>query len=209
MIQGTEEWARARVGKVTASRVHDIIATVKSGGYSAGRKNYLAELVAERLTGEPAPSFQSAAMAYGIECEAEARAAYAFIHDADLEEVGFVPHPLIAEAGCSPDGLVGEDGLIEIKCPNTATHIETLLGGKVPLEYVTQMQFQMACTGRKWCDWVSYDKRLPEHMRMAVRRVARDNSVIEQLDAAVTAFLAELNKTVDLLQQRFHPAEAA
>ena len=155
MIQGSEEWLRARVGKVTASRVHDIVATTKSGGFTAGRKNYLAELVTERLTGEPAPKYQNGAMAYGIETEPEARAAYAFQADVDIEEVGFVEHPTIANAGCSPDGLVGGDGLIEIKCPNTATHLEILLTGKIDVEYIDQMQFQMACTGRKWCDFVS------------------------------------------------------
>lgn len=207
--QGSPEWQQVRCGKVTASRVHDVIATIKSGGYGAGRKNYLAELVAERLTGSAAPSFQSAAMAYGTECEPEARNAYAFVHNVEVEEVGFVPHPRIPQAGASPDGLVGLDGLVEIKCPNTATHIETLLGGKVPIEYVTQMQFQMSCTGRQWCDWVSYDKRLPEHMRMVVRRVVRDQAVIERLDAEVVTFLDELDATLAKLNERFPAAEAA
>jgi predicted phage-related endonuclease len=206
----TPEHRQARVGRVTASRVHDIIATVKSGGYGAGRKNYLAELVAERLTGTEAPSFQSAAMLHGIECEAEARDVYAFERNVDIVETGFVPHPFIVDAGCSPDGLVGGDGLIEIKCPNTATHIDTLLGGKVPIDYATQMQFQMACTGRRWCDWISYDPRMPEHMRMVIRRVMRDDAIIEAMDAAVVDFLLELNKTVDMLQKRYPaPAEAA
>ena len=158
MIQGSQEWFAARVGKVTASRVHDIIATTKSGGYSAGRENYLAELVAERLTGTTYPSYQSPAMAYGSECEPEARFAYALRTGTEITEVGFINHPTIEEAGASPDGLVDDDGLVEIKCPNTKTHIDTLLGGKMPVEYASQVQFQMACTGRQWCDLVSFDR---------------------------------------------------
>ena len=203
MIQGSEEWLRARIGKVTASRVHDIVATTRSGGFTAGRKNYLAELVTERLTGEPAPKFVSAAMANGTECEPEARAAYSFHADVDVEEVGFVEHPTIANAGCSPDGLVGGDGLIEIKCPNTATHLETLLHGKIDVEYIHQMQFQLACTGRKWCDFVSYDKRLPEPMRLYVRRVMHDEIIIAKLELKTNLFLNELDATVDLLRKRY------
>ena len=211
----TPEHAQARVGKVTASRVHDIIATTKSGGFTAGRKNYLAELVAERLTGTPAPSYQSAAMAYGIECEAEARVAYvrqssSMIEVVKVEEVGFVPHPTIKDAGCSPDGMVGKDGLIEIKCPNTATHIDTLLRGVIPVEYISQMQWQMACTGRAWCDYVSYDRRLPEHMRLWVHRVPVDPKIVKGMEALAVAFMDELADTVALLQERFPaPAEAA
>lgn len=209
--QNTEEWRLARVGKVTASRVQDIIATVKSGGLSAGYKNYQAELVAERLTGVPQGSeFQSPAMLAGSELEAEARNAYAFLYNADITEVGFMPHPFIPNAGCSPDGLVNDDGLVEIKCPNTATHIDFLLTGKIPIAYATQMAFQMACTGRRWCDYASYDRRMPEHMRLHVFRVRRDENIIEQLDIKVQAFLAELDATVAMLRQRFPtPAEAA
>ena len=131
MQQGSQEWKQARCGRVTASRVHDIVAVTRSGGYTSGRKNYLAELVTERLTGQPAPSYQSAAMAYGIECEPEARFAYALAMGVEVEEVGFVPHPTIEMAGCSPDGLLRTNGLLEIKCPNSATHIETLLGASI------------------------------------------------------------------------------
>lgn len=210
MKQNTEEWRLARCGHVTASRVHDIIATTRSGGFSAGRKNYMAELVAERLTGTPAPTYVSPAMAYGTECEAEARFEYALDTEVEVEEVGFLLHPMIGEAGASPDGLVGPDGLVEFKSPNTATHIDTLLGKKIPIEYITQMQFQMGVTGRQWCDWVSYDKRLPRHMQMVVRRVRRDDAVIEKLNAEVITFLRELAETVDLLRKRYPtPAEAA
>ena len=203
MQQGSEEWKQARCGRVTASRVHDIVAVTRSGGYTSGRKNYLAELVCERLTGQPAPSYQSAAMAYGTECEPEARFAYALAAGAEIEEVGFVPHPKIDAAGCSPDGLVGADGLVEIKCPNSATHIESLLTGKLDPAYFDQMQFQMACTERQWCDFVSFDKRLPEPMQLHVQRIARDDKAIAAYELEVTQFLIDLDATVDLLRKRY------
>lgn len=203
MIQGSPEWHAARCGKVTASRVHDIVATTKSGGYTAGRKNYLAELVTERLTAVPAPSYQSAAMAYGSETEPEARFAYALSNLIEVQEVGFIEHPTIAMAGASPDGLLGTEGLLEIKCPNTAQHIDTLLGAKIDPAYVTQMQWQMACTGRQWCHFVSYDKRLPERMRLHTQRVARDIKAIDRLELEVTQFLIDLDATVDLLRKRY------
>jgi len=203
MQQGSQEWKQARCGRVTASRVHDIVAVTRSGGYTSGRKNYLAELVTERLTGQPAPSYQSAAMAYGIECEPEARFAYALAMGVEVEEVGFVPHPTIEMAGCSPDGLLRTNGLLEIKCPNSATHIETLLGAKLDPAYLDQMQFQMACTGRQWCDFVSFDKRLPPAMQMHVQHIERDDKHIAKLDIEVEQFLIDLDATVDLLRKRY------
>lgn len=191
MIQGSPEWHDARRGCVGASRVADIIARTKTG-WAASRQNYLAELLAERLTGQTAPSYTNAAMQWGVEHEADARAAYAFYTDAEVEEVGFILHPTITQAGASPDGTVGDAGLVEIKSPNTATHIDTLLGGEIPGKYVTQMQWQMACTRRKWCDFASYDPRLPESMRLHVRRVERDNTLIAELERDVTLFLEEL-----------------
>ena len=208
MQQGSEEWLRIRCGRVTASRVHDIVATTKSGGHTAGRKNYLAELVIERLTGQPAPSYQSAAMEYGIATEPEARFSYALQTGAEVAEVGFVPHPTIAMAGCSPDGLVDEDGLVEIKCPNTATMIEVLLGGKIDPAYASQCHFQMACTGRQWCDLVTYDSRLPAGMRMHIFRIHRDDKIIAKLNLEVEQFLIDLDGTVDLLRKRYPRAAA-
>ena len=208
MQQGSEEWKQARCGRVTASRVHDIVAVTRSGGFTAGRKNYLADLVIERLTGQPAPSYQSAAMEYGIATEPEARFAYALAKGVEIEEVGFIPHPTIAMAGCSPDGLVGDRGLIEIKCPNTATMIEVLLGGKVDPAYASQAMFQMACTGRQWCDLVTYDKRLPPGMQMHIFRVMRDDNAIAKLEQDVTQFLIDLDATVDLLRKRYLQAAA-
>lgn len=202
IVQGSDEWFAARLGKVTASRVADVIARTKTG-YSASRANYMAELIAERLSGVRTEGFTNAAMAWGTEKEPEARAAYAFMHDVDVEEVGFVDHPLIDMTGASPDGLVGEFGMVEIKCPNTATHLDTLLGGIVPAKYVTQMQWQMACTGRRWCDFASYDPRLPEAMRLFVQRVERDDTFITETEAEVAAFLAELDGKVSDLTARF------
>lgn len=188
MEQGSQEWLAARVGKVTASRVSDVIATTKTG-YSASRANYEAELIAERLTGEPAEKFSNAAMAWGTEKEPEAREAYAFLKGVDVVQVGFVDHPTILMTGASPDGLVGADGLVEIKCPNTATHLETVLGQAVPKKYVTQMMWQMACTGRQWCDFVSFDPRLPAHLQTFIRRVPRDNALVADLEKEVRKFL--------------------
>ncbi len=208
IIQGSPEWFGARLGRVTASRVADVIAETKSG-WGAGRANYMAQLVAERLTGEVAETFSNAAMKWGTEMEPEARAAYQFYRDALVVEVGFVPHPRIAMSGASPDGLVGEDGLVEFKCPNTATHIETLIGQAVPGKYITQMQWQMACTGRQWCDFGSFDPRLPEDMRLFVRRVDRDDALISDLEAKVSAFLAETDAKVEALTRLYSTAKAA
>lgn len=191
LIQGSEEWLSIRVGKVTASRVSDVIAKTKTG-YGASRANYMAELLCERLTGAPAEKFTNAAMQWGTATEDEARAAYEFHTGVVVETVGFVPHPRIAEAGASPDGFVGSDGLVEIKCPNSATHIETLLGQAIPAKYVTQMMFQMACTGRQFCDFVSYDPRLPDDMRLFVQRLDRDDEKIAGMEREIEAFLTEL-----------------
>jgi putative phage-type endonuclease len=192
MEQGTEEWFTIRIGKVTASRVADVLAKTKTG-YSTSRDNYMAQLVCERLTGEKGESFTNAAMQHGTETEPLARISYEVAHNVLVDEVGFVPHPSIIMAGASPDGLVGDDGLLEIKCPNTATHIETLLSQTVPSKYNTQMQFQMACTGRSWCDFVSFDNRLPQELQLFVKRVPRDDLFIKQTEDEIVKFLNELD----------------
>jgi putative phage-type endonuclease len=208
IIQGSDEWKALRLGKVTASKVADIVAKTKSG-YSAGRANYASQLIAERLTGTPAESFTNAAMQHGSETEPEARDAYCFYQGVTVEQVAFVPHPNIDQAGCSPDGLVGDGGLVEIKCPQTATHLETLLGQAVPAKYQTQMQFQMACTGRAWCDFVSYDPRMPESMRLFVKRVPRDDKRIAELEAEIASFLLELAVKLSQLTSLYGLQEAA
>ena len=202
MEQGSQEWKLAKCGCVGASRVADIIAKTKSG-VSASRATYMGQLIAERLTGIPMDSFKSEAMQFGTDTEAEARAAYQFEAGVLVSKTGFVPHPTIAMAGASPDGLVGDDGLLECKCPNTATHIEALLGKSTPGRYVTQMQWQMASTGRRWCDYVSFDPRMPETMRLVVQRVPRDDATISDLEREVRTFLSELDAKLAVLTLRY------
>lgn len=206
ILQSDPQWATARVGHVTASRIADLMAKTKTG-WGASRANYAAQLVAERLTGNASESYSNAAMQWGVETEPHARAAYEFRTDATCGEAAFLKHPKIEWAGASPDGFVAEDGLVEFKCPNTATHIDTLLGAKVPEKYVLQMQWQMAVTGRAWCDFVSFDPRLPEEMRMFLRRVERDNTLIGSLEREVETFLAEIDDTLKQLRRQY--AEAA
>src|SRR5262245_18873806 len=200
-LQRTEDWHVARVGKLTASRFSDAIAKTKTG-WGASRANYMAELISERLTGVPYPQYRSTAMQWGEEVEAAARAAYAFYRDVDVVEVGFIDHPTIAMAGASPDGLVGDDGLVEFKCPNTATHIETLLGAAIPNTYLVQCGWQMACTGRKWCDWVSFDPRLPERMQLFVDRIWVDDNAIRDMEKLAQEFLEELAAKEEKLRVR-------
>lgn len=200
MDQYSDEWWQARAGKVTASRMADVTARTKSG-WGAGRANYLAELVAERLTGVTAASYTNAAMQWGVDTEPDARIAYEFYRDAEVEEVGFIDHPEIAMSGASPDGLVGDEGMVEIKCPNTAIHIDTLLGTPIADKYIKQMHWQMACAGRQWCDFVSFDPRLPEQLKLYVARIERDDKLTESLEADVRTFLAELDDKVARLQK--------
>jgi putative phage-type endonuclease len=202
MQQRTDDWLKARLGKATASRVADIVAKTKSG-YAASRKNYAAQLVCERLTGQPQDGFTNAAMQWGTETEPQARNAYCFHRDLDVSECGFFDHPKIQMSGASPDGLIGDDGLLELKCPNTATHIETLLGRAAPAKYVHQMMWQMACTDRAWCDFASFDPRLPENMRLFVVRLHRDDDMIAELEAEVSAFLNEVDEIEAQLRERY------
>jgi putative phage-type endonuclease len=167
----------------------------------------MAELIAERLTGVPGERFTNAAMQWGIDHEADARRAYAFYRDCEVEQVAFVNHPTIPKTGASPDGIVkGHAGLVEIKCPNTSTHIDTLIGKSAPGKYITQMQWQMACTATDFCDFVSFDPRLPESMRLFVFRVQRDWKMIADLEAEVKKFLDELNGKVFMLRERYEHA---
>ena len=196
LLQDNFLWKMERIGKVTGSRVADIVARTKSG-YSASRATYLGQLVAERLTGVSGEStYTSPAMDWGIQQEAKARAAYAFYRDVDVALCGFVQHPSIEMAGASPDGLVGDDGLVELKCPNTATHIETLIGESIPSKYQVQMLWQMACTGRRWCDFVSFDPRLPDGVGIVVLRFERDEQRIKELEEEVRSFIFEVEATI-------------
>ena len=198
MEQRTDEWFEARLGKVTASRIYDVLSKTKSG-YSATRKNYMAQLICERLTGNREESFKTAAMQRGNDIEPKARARYMLETGELVEETGFINHPTINMSGASPDGLVGEDGLIEIKCPNTATHLEFLRTKTPKPEYLLQMLWQMACTGRKWCDFVSYDDRIPEHLSFQMVRINRDDERIKEIEEEVQKFLHELDEQIDEL----------
>ena len=206
IIQYSPEWFAIRLGKVTASRVADVVAKTKTG-WGTSRANYQAQIIAERLTGVAQESYTNASMQWGINTEPHARAAYEFGTDTEVVEIGFVEHPKIAMTGASPDGLVGADGMLEIKCPNTATHIDTLLGQKVPEKYIIQMQWQMACAGRKWCDFVSFDPRMPEAMRLFVARIDRDDKRIAELEKDVTDFLMETGRKVRELLARYPMAK--
>lgn len=198
MQQRTEEWFAARCGKVTASRMKDIIAKSDTAAY----RNYQAEIISERLSGRPAESYSSREMQRGTELEPKARAVYILETGSDVTETGLIPHPHIANSGASPDGLVDSDGLLEIKCPNTATHIDFLLHRQPKREYILQMQWQMACTGRLWCDFVSYDDRLPEPHAYACIRIMRDPETIGRLEQAAADFLAEAEAIIKQLEQR-------
>ena len=202
MEQRTDEWHKARLGKVTASRIVDVMATSKSG-VAATRQNYEAQLIAERLSGQPTPCFNNAAMQWGVDQEPHARTAYSFIVDHDVEEIGFVEHPLIKMSGSSPDGLVGSAGLIEIKCPNTATHLRFLEDEKIDRRYRFQMNWQMACTGREWCDFVSYDPRLPNRFGLKILRIMRDDELIEAIEHEVGAFLDIIENKIRELDKRY------
>ena len=201
--QGTPEWFAARLGNVTASRVADVIAKTKSG-YSASRENYMAQLICERMTNTVAESYTNAAMQWGTETEPLARAAYESYADVLVDEVGYIAHPTIERAGASPDGLVGLFGLLEIKCPNSSTAIETLLTQTVPTKYITQMQWQMSCTGRTWADFVSFDPRLPSGLQMFVKRVEFDAEYVAMLKEEVIKFLAELDAKISKLNERLN-----
>lgn len=199
-VQRSETWFAQRVGKVTASRISDVVAKTKTG-WGASRANYMSQLIIERLTGQPVETYSNAAMQWGTETEPQARAAYEFLTGYAVKEVGFVKHPSIEMSGASPDGLVLEDGLIEIKCPNSATHIETLLGGSIDKKYMVQMQWQMACAGRKWADFVSFDSRMPIELQLKVTRVNRDDVMISELETEVKAFLQEVDAKLGKLKE--------
>lgn len=198
MKQREDDWFKARLGKATASRFGDIMAKTRTG-YSASRKNYKAQLVIERLTGEVTESYTNGAMQWGIDTEPLARVAYELSSGNDVEQCGSIDH-FELEAGASPDGLIGEDGIVEIKCPNSATHIEYLKSKELPREYKAQVQGQLWITERKWADFVSYDPRMPEHLQLKIIRVERDEDYIDELYKEVVDFLNEVQKELDELE---------
>ena len=198
--QRSPEWYSARLGRVTASRIADIMAKTKTGP-SASRKNYAAELVCERLTGQPSEAYTNQAMQRGIELESEARKAFEDYMFLAVADAGFFTAPGIDMAGASPDGLISDDGLIEIKCPNTSTHIDNLINGidKIDKKYIYQMQWQMFCAERDYCYFVSYDNRLPEHLQLCIYKIERDEKIIAEIKQEVIIFLDEVDQIVNSL----------
>lgn len=191
--QRTQEWRQARCGKVTASEITNVLSKPKRGGETAGRANYRAQIIAEILTGKPCDDpFISRPMQWGIDQEPFARASYELYRGFLVDTVGFCDHPRIENFGCSPDGFLSDEGLVQFKCPNTATHIEYLLKGEVPADYQPQMLAEMASTGRAWCDFVSFDPRLPADLQLFVKRFWRDEVKIAEIENAVEGFLAEV-----------------
>jgi putative phage-type endonuclease len=198
MEQRSLEWYEARLGKATASKFGDIMTLIKTGE-SAARKNYRSQLVAERLTGQPSDNFTSSAMQHGIDNEELARLEYSLMTGNDVKEAFFETHPTL-QAGASPDGYVDTDGLVEIKCPNTATHIETLKTKKIPKQYYWQIMGQLWITGRKWCDYLSYDPRLPENAQLVLIRVERDEQAIKDLEIEIASFLRTVDEEVEFIK---------
>lgn len=195
----SDEWAQSRLGKLTASRMADAIAKTKAG-WSTSRQKYMIELMAERFTGMSADAYLNSAMLWGIETEPAARAAYEAQSGYPVIKAPFVDHPVIPMSGCSPDGFAGDDGLVEIKCPETRTHVANLINKIIPDNYVIQMQWQMACTGRQWCDFCSFDPRMPAKLRLSITRVKRDDKLIAGLQKLAIDFLNELDRTVEIIE---------
>lgn len=200
MEQRSEEWFAARLGKVTASRVADVIATRK-GQESTARAKYRLQLATERLTNKKVDAFFNQAMQDGIDREPMAREIYEHLVETQVEEVGFIDHPNIAMAGASPDGLVNDDGIIEIKCPIETTHTTNLLEKRLPLKYKPQVQFQLATTGRQWCDFISYNPNFEPRLQLIVIRVERDDEYIEMLEVKIKEFLGEVEDMIKTLKE--------
>lgn len=199
--QGTAEWLAARAGKVTASRMADVVAKIKTGE-AAARRDYRAQLVAEILTGtQQEDGYTNAEMQWGIDQEELARSAYEVNSKVLVDQVGLILHPSIERAAASPDGLIGTDGMVEIKCPKTATHLQYLMDGTVPSKYEPQMHWQLACAEREWCDFVSYDPRLPSHLQLFTKRLQRSPDRVKELEREVNAFLADVDKMLETVKR--------
>jgi putative phage-type endonuclease len=196
--QGSAQWLAVRSGRITASRICDVMAVLKRGGESADRRNYRMALVAERLTGQSEQHYVSPEMLWGTEQEQFARTAYELQNEVMTDQVGFVLHPTLDYSGASPDSLVGDLGGLELKCPKTTTHLAYMMAGQVPEEYQHQMQWNMACADREWWDFASYDPRLPEGLRLFKARLPRDEGHI----AEITEEVIRLNSEVEEILRR-------
>jgi predicted phage-related endonuclease len=198
--QRSAEWIAARCGKVGCSRLADVLATTKSGE-AATRRNYTAELICERLTGLPTETITTTAMQWGIDTEPLARQAYEHASFYNVVEDFGREHPSIPGFRGSPDGLVGDDGGVEIKCPKTATHLDTILGGTIKRDYILQMAGYVSIYDRKWWDYVSYDPRLPPKYALFIKRFTRDELPVSEVEEGVKTFLAELNEKMKRLEE--------
>lgn len=192
---------------MTASRMSDVLAKIKTGE-AASRADYRSELVAQRLTGIVENGYTSPDMQWGTEHEPFARASYEIATGRIVTEIDFIDHSTVPHSGASPDGLVGDDGMLEIKCPKLKTHIEYILAGVPPKKYVPQMMWQMACANRKWVDFVSYHPNMPEEMRLFIVRYERDDEAIDQAEAEVIKFLSEVEETLGKLKSKFNIKES-
>lgn len=199
--QGTQTWRDERSGRVTASRISDVMAKpMKGRAESSTRRNYRAQLICEILSGKPVEDqFVSWDMKRAIELEPLARAEYELARDAIVHTAGFIPHPRIARAGASPDGLIDPGGMVQFKVPKTATHLDWLMAKVVPTEHKDQMFFEMACTGRQWSDFVSYERNLPAHLQLFVVRLNRDEVAIAEIENEVIRFSAEIDEIISKL----------
>ncbi|WP_019218563.1 lambda exonuclease family protein [Bartonella florencae] len=205
MEQRTTEWFQARLGKVTASNIYNILSKTAKGLPTSKYEDYKIKLITERLTEEISQSYTTPAMQWGIEHEEDALKEYAFIYDAEVIKCGFIQHPTIEMAGASPDGFVGEDGLVEIKCPQSPNHLRFFIDDNIKPEYIAKMQFHMACTGHKWCDFISYDPRftgVSSHLCMKIKRINRDEKQIEEINQAVEVFLAEIEQEIQRISTK-------
>lgn len=206
IVQGSDQWHALRLGKITASRIADVMATIKTGE-AATRADYRMQLVCERLNGKREESYTNQYMANGIEMEPFARAWYEVERNVFVRQVSFYEHPVLAFCGASPDGVVENDpelGLIEIKCPKATTHAKTMLEDKVPTKYIPQMQFQMACSGAKWVDFVSYCPEFPLDLQLFIKRVIRDDEYIKEVESKVVEFNDEVEMTIQRLKGNNH-----
>jgi len=199
--QGSELWLGVRLAKLTASKIHDATAKQQNGKYYKARENYMKANIAEKLTGISQDAFVSSAMKWGVETEPQARAAYEFAKDVEVKQVAFADHPAIPMSGASPDGLVGDKGLLEIKCPNMGTHLDRLATNEIPQEYLAQMQWQMACLDREWCDFLDFDPRMPEHLNKLIIRVERDDKYIQEMEIEVIKFNSEIDEKLKILEK--------
>lgn len=202
LVQRSKEWYAYRGGRVTGSRIADVVTRTKAGAYSAKRATYMKLLVAERLAGSPQNGRNVRSLDERSDLEPKARTAYELYHNSSVRLVGFIDHPTIVGAGCSPDGLVDPDGMTEFKVPDAAQHCEMMETGEIDEGYLAQIQFGLACSGRRWCDFGSYCPTMPERFKLWTRRIPRNDPVITQIESEVMVFISEVDAKVEMLMER-------